>query len=62
MNSLAKNLGVQFSDRCVTVIEDFSRLVYKRVFFGNIDEKEFVAIEKITQQSFRNYLRRALFL
>ena len=62
MNSLAKNLGVQFSDRCVTVIEDFSKLVYKRVYFGNIDEKEFVTIEKITQQSFRKYLRRALFL
>ena len=43
MNSLARNLAARFSDRCATVIEDFSKIVYNKVFFGKIDENEFVS-------------------
>ena len=33
MNSLARSLAARFSDQCATVIEDFSKILCKNVFF-----------------------------
>ena len=54
MNSLARNLAERFFDRCVTVIEDFSKIVYNKVFLGKIDENEFVTIGTFTFQKYFN--------
>ena len=56
MNSLARNLAARFSDRCATVIEDFSKIVYNKVFFGKIDENEFVTVEKFIPGTFQKYI------
>ena len=56
MNSLARNLAAQFSDRCATVSEDFSKVVYNKVFFGKIDESEFVTVEKFIPGTFQKYI------
>ena len=56
MNSLARNLAVRFSDRCATVNEDFSKIVYSKVFFGKTNENEFVAVEKIIPGTFQKYI------
>ena len=53
MNSLVKNLVELFSDRCATVTEDFSKFVYKKVFFGKINESEFVTVEKFIPGTFQ---------
>ena len=52
-NSLARNLAARFSDRCVTVIEHFSKIVYNKMFFGKIDENEFVTFEKFIPAAFQ---------
>ena len=52
MNSLARNLVARFSDRCATVIEDFSKIVCNKLFFGKIDENRFVTVEKFIQGTF----------
>ena len=57
MNSLARNLAAQFSDRGVTVIEDFSKIVYNKVFFAKIDENEFVTVEKFILGIFQKYIK-----
>ena len=57
MNSLARNLAAQFSDRGVTVIEDFSKIVYNKVFFGKIDENEFVTVETFIPGIFQKYIK-----
>ena len=56
MNSLARNLAAQFSDRCATLIEEFSKIVYNKVFFGKIDENEFVTVEKFIPGTFQKYI------
>ena len=56
MNSLARNLAARFSDRCATIIEDFSKIVYSTVFFGKIDENEFVTVEKFIPGTFQKYI------
>ena len=56
MNSLTRNLAARFSDRCTTVIEDFSKIVYNKVFFGKIDENEFVTVEKFIPGTFLKYI------
>ena len=56
MNSLARNLAARFSDRCTTVIEDFSKIAYNKVFFGKIDENEFVTVEKFIPGAFQKYI------
>ena len=56
MNSSARNLAVRSSDRCPTVIEDFSKIVYNKVFFGKIDENEFVTVEKFIPGTFQKYI------
>ena len=56
MNSLARNLAARFSDRCATVIENFSKIVYNKVFFGKIDENEFVTVEKFIPGTFQKYI------
>ena len=56
MNSLVKNLVELFSDRCATVTEDFSKFVYNKVFFGKIDESEFVTVEKFILGTFQKYI------
>ena len=53
MNSLVKHLVELFSDRCATVTEDFSKFVYKKVFFGKINESEFVTVEKFIPGTFQ---------
>ena len=55
MNSLARNLAARSSDRCATVIEDFSKIVYNKVFFGKIYENEFVTVEKFIPSTFQKY-------
>ena len=47
MNFLAGNVVARFSSQYVTAIEDFCKLVYKKVFFGKNDEVEFVTVEKL---------------
>ena len=56
MNSLARNLASRFSDQCATVIEDFSKIIYNKVFSGKIDENEFVTIEKFIPVTFQKYI------
>ena len=53
MNSLARNVAARFSDRCATVIEDFSKIVHNKVFSGKIDENEFVTVEKFVRGTFQ---------
>ena len=60
MNSLSKNLAARLSDRCTTVIEYFSKIVYSKMFFGKIDENEFVndenEFEKFIPGTFQKYI------
>ena len=56
MNSLARNLVARFSDRCATITEDFSKIVYNKVFFGKIDKNEFVTVEKFIPGTFQRYI------
>ena len=53
MNSLARNLAARFSDRCGTVREDFSEIVYNKVFFEKIDEND----EKFIPCTFQKYIK-----
>ena len=55
MNSMARNLAAKFSDQCVTVIEDFSKIVYNEVFFGKIGNNEFVTVEKFIRLIYQKY-------
>ena len=56
MNSLARNLAARFSDRCTTAIKDFSKIVYNKMFFGKIDENEFVTVEMFVPGTFQKYI------
>ena len=56
MNSLARNSVARLSGRCTTVIKDFSKIVYSKVFFGKIDESEFVTVEKFIPGTFQKYI------
>ena len=52
---MARNLAARFSDRCATVIEDFSKTVYNKMFFAKTDESEFVTVEKFIPGIFQKY-------
>ena len=56
MNSLARNLNARFSDRCGSVTEGFSKIVYNKVFFEKADENELVAVEKFIPGTFQKYI------
>ena len=47
MNFLARNVVARFSSQYATVIEDFCKLVYKKVFFRKNDGVEFITVEKL---------------
>ena len=56
MNSLTRNLVARFSGRCANFVENFSKIIYNKMFFGKIYENGFVTVEKFILGIFQKYI------